>query len=207
MAVDDPEGGIIRYTYGPFGGLRTATTPAGAVTLTERDAFGRVRREVSPDREELRQGLLGSVPDRCLCGHETRGAGSYGWTLLALDEWMPLFEIPDASGWPGSDDVGVARHRHPLTHRDGVSRRRHLPVPAGRNRKSALRGDAASPAHAGFSASPGAVSRAALQVAGWSSWDAHAHVRLRSARVSGQHDPAIHPPQSMRGSHRHRCAT
>ena len=50
MTVKDAAGNPTAYTYGPFGGLYTVTTPGNALTRTTRDAFGRVVELDDPDR-------------------------------------------------------------------------------------------------------------------------------------------------------------
>ncbi|XXX76942.1 hypothetical protein WMF30_55775 [Sorangium sp. So ce134] len=52
VSITDAMLGETRYSYGPFGGLRTVTDPGSAVTTTERDAYGRVRKFTDPDRGE-----------------------------------------------------------------------------------------------------------------------------------------------------------
>jgi RHS repeat-associated protein len=52
VEVTDKLLGATQYAYGPFGALWTVTGPDGAVTLSEHDAYGRVRHAIDPDRGE-----------------------------------------------------------------------------------------------------------------------------------------------------------
>ena len=52
MDVTDKAGHVTKYAYGPFGGVTRVDHPGGHATTMTRDAYGRVRQHVDPDRGE-----------------------------------------------------------------------------------------------------------------------------------------------------------